>query len=184
MSDLIERLADAEHASWARWMEYLFSTCIPGPYGTLILQPENIEHWRRQIETPYADLSEREKQSDRDEVAHIMPFIEAALAESTARADRFAVEVSELRAAFIQHRTATHEVEPKFCKTCRESDAVLNRPADTRGAEILGAADEMAVAIDGLLTTPCVVEWPSGSESLARYRALGVVGEGARWSSR
>jgi hypothetical protein len=49
----------------------------------------------------------------------------AQLAEVTARADRLAVAVEELRAAFIQHRTATHEVAPKFCKTCRESDAVL-----------------------------------------------------------
>jgi len=31
----------------------------------------------RQIETPYAELSEREKQSDRDEVAHILPIIKS-----------------------------------------------------------------------------------------------------------
>lgn len=31
----------------------------------------------------------------------------------------------QLRAAFIQHRTTTHEVAPSFCKTCRESDAAL-----------------------------------------------------------
>jgi hypothetical protein len=33
--------------------------------------------------------------------------------------------ISALRAAFIKHRTATHEVKPKFCVTCRESDAIL-----------------------------------------------------------
>ena len=26
--ELIERLADAEHASWARWMDYLFSKAV------------------------------------------------------------------------------------------------------------------------------------------------------------
>lgn len=80
--ELIERLADAEHASWARWQAYLHSKCLHHPLGKLI--PEaSVDHWQRQIETPYVELTEREKQSDRDEVAHILPAIreytEAAL---------------------------------------------------------------------------------------------------------
>jgi len=81
--ELIEQLADAEHASWARWMQYLFSRCedrydidADGSYMGRIIPPELVGHWRRQVETPYKDLSEREKQSDRDEVAHILPIIE------------------------------------------------------------------------------------------------------------
>src|SRR5690606_27124859 len=75
--DLIEQLADAEHASWARWMDYLLSKCSHGSQGALI--PLGlVEHWRRQIDTPYADLSEREKEMDRQEVRHILPLIEAA----------------------------------------------------------------------------------------------------------
>lgn len=80
--ELIEALADKEHASWARWMAYLFSKCQPligsGKVGRpdLIIPADLVERWQRQIETPYAALSEREKQSDRDEVAHILPFID------------------------------------------------------------------------------------------------------------
>jgi hypothetical protein len=83
--DLIEQLADAEHASWARWMAYLFSKCEPEleegaqkravPTGALVIPAALVKHWQRQIDTPYADLSEREKQSDRDEVAQIVPAI-------------------------------------------------------------------------------------------------------------
>lgn len=75
--ELIEQLAEKEHASWARWMEYLFSTCsnsVSKP-GDLVIPAKHVRHWMRQIETPYAALSEHEKQMDRDEVAHILPII-------------------------------------------------------------------------------------------------------------
>ena len=88
--ELIEQLADKEHASWARWMQYLFSKCKTAPFeGTnnanllaqrdLIIPADLVEHWQHQIDTPYEHLSEREKQSDRDEVAHIIPIIEEYL---------------------------------------------------------------------------------------------------------
>lgn len=73
--ELIERLADKEHASWARWMEYLFSKCEPLPDGSLVIPFPYVVRWRRQAETPYVGLSELEKQSDRNEVAHILPII-------------------------------------------------------------------------------------------------------------
>ena len=73
--ELIERLADKEHASWARWMEYLFSKCNRNENGELVIPEPLIWHWQRQIDTPYERLTEREKQSDRDEVAHILPII-------------------------------------------------------------------------------------------------------------
>jgi hypothetical protein len=81
--ELIEALAAKEHASWARWMAYLFSRCervsVPGRGGPLFsalrIPPELVERWQRQITTPYAELSETEKQSDREEVAHILPII-------------------------------------------------------------------------------------------------------------
>jgi hypothetical protein len=75
--DLIEQLADKEHDSWARWMRYLFSKCEFLPDGRVAIPPELMGRWVRQSTTPYAELSEREKQSDRDEVAHILPIIHA-----------------------------------------------------------------------------------------------------------
>jgi hypothetical protein len=77
--ELIEQLADKEHASWARWMAYLFSVCVPDPQmdGALLIAPAWVRHWQQEIETAYADLPESYKQSDRDEVAHILPLIRA-----------------------------------------------------------------------------------------------------------
>ncbi len=82
-SELLEQLADKAHASWAHWMEYLFSQCLTDDLGEKIIPAHLVKHWQRQIETPYVGLTEREKQSDRDEVAHIMPIIDAYMKHAT-----------------------------------------------------------------------------------------------------
>lgn len=75
--ELIEALADKEHESWSHWMDYLFSKCEYTSLGSATIPSGLVERWKRQVNTPYAELTEQEKQSDRDEVAKILPFIEA-----------------------------------------------------------------------------------------------------------
>lgn len=67
MDDLRERRADEEHARWARWHRYLVSRCTANPDGSLTIPAWAVERWGRQADTPYAQLSEREKDSDRSE---------------------------------------------------------------------------------------------------------------------
>jgi len=81
--ELIERLAHYEHESWSRWMRYLFAAAAPNADGSVTLPAHLVERWRRQIETAYADLTEAEKESDRQEVAHILPEIRAYLRNTT-----------------------------------------------------------------------------------------------------
>jgi hypothetical protein len=78
--ELIEQLASCEHESWSRWMSYLIGEKCETVEGTdghshLCIPNEPLGQWERQIQTPYAELTEREKQSDRDEVSHILPII-------------------------------------------------------------------------------------------------------------
>ena len=54
-SDIIEKLAAHEHEQWAHWTRYMLNN----------LTEENIARWRQQIEMDYQDLSESEKESDR-----------------------------------------------------------------------------------------------------------------------
>ena len=56
MSVLIEKLSALEHDQWAHWTKYMLAN----------MTPENIKQWKRQIETPYAKLTEKEKNSDRE----------------------------------------------------------------------------------------------------------------------
>ena len=81
-SDTRERLAALEHEQWAHWMRYLFSRCEAidaGPNGyALVISTEDVAHWQRQIDTSYADLTEREKDSDRVWADKVLAALEAA----------------------------------------------------------------------------------------------------------
>lgn len=66
-SELFEKLADLEHQRWAKWQKYLHSKCTKWKDGYTI-PIESVNHWERQINTDYKDLSEKEKDSDREQV--------------------------------------------------------------------------------------------------------------------
>ena len=57
-------------------MDYLFSKCTYTMHGDAIIPMALALRWKIQANTPYARLSEQEKQSDRNEVAHILPIID------------------------------------------------------------------------------------------------------------
>lgn len=86
--ELIERLAAIEHDRWGDWQKYLHSKCVPGtePYtderdGSICIEAGYLQALERQIATPYADLSESEKQSDREQVMRYWPVLVAFVAE-------------------------------------------------------------------------------------------------------
>ena len=68
-----EKLAKLCHEQWSGWMEYLFSKCFKdtGQFdktnGNLVIPKWAVERWKRQMETPYSELSDKEQDSDRNE---------------------------------------------------------------------------------------------------------------------
>lgn len=75
MDNLRERLAADEHDRWARWQRYLHSCCEQNPDGSITIPAVLVERWERQIITPYEDLSEAEKESDRREADRILQLL-------------------------------------------------------------------------------------------------------------
>lgn len=75
---LRETLADYAHDAWSGWMNYLFSKCETTPSGRVIIPAWAVERWRRQLITPYRDLPEDEKKSDRQEADRILAIIKEA----------------------------------------------------------------------------------------------------------
>lgn len=74
--ELMEQLADIEHDRWAGWQQYVHSKCIPSDKeGIWEIGEEFIMRWNRQINTPYPMLSEKEKESDREQVRRYLPLI-------------------------------------------------------------------------------------------------------------
>jgi len=53
---LIEDLADLEHEQWIHWTKYMLDN----------LTAENIQRWKRQCKTPYSQLTDKEKESDKE----------------------------------------------------------------------------------------------------------------------
>ena len=72
---LLESLAAVEHERWSHWQRYLHSQCQRGSDGSLTIPPELVDRWSAQASTPYADLSDAEKESDRDQVRRYLPVI-------------------------------------------------------------------------------------------------------------
>ena len=77
--DLVEVLAAAEHERWSHWQRYLHAQCDLGPDGSLTIPADLVRRWTSQMNTTYADLSEKEKLSDREQVHRYLPIIAAAL---------------------------------------------------------------------------------------------------------
>lgn len=73
--DLIEALADKQHEIWAHWMKYLFGVSRRNDDGSVTIPADNVERWKRQMATAYADLSEREQDSDRHQAQKIMDVL-------------------------------------------------------------------------------------------------------------
>src|SRR6267143_1333503 len=110
--ELIEALADKEHAGWSSYMAYLFSKLESNPDGSLTIPAGYVAALQIQIDTPYAELSEQEKQGDRDEVAHILPIIQE-YAHSEPR-NATPLETIDLRLHRIENTLAQSRENPSM----------------------------------------------------------------------
>lgn len=78
-TDLREPLAALAHEQWSGWMRYLFEKAPPNIDGTVTLPAWAVDRWTRQMQTPYADLSAQEKESDRAEAERVLIVVNGVL---------------------------------------------------------------------------------------------------------
>jgi hypothetical protein len=74
MSDLREQLAALAHEQWSGWMRYFLSKCERAD-GSFAIPYDYLRNIKRQMNTPYVELSEREKDSDREEADKVLVLI-------------------------------------------------------------------------------------------------------------
>ena len=85
MENLLEDLAELEHQQWAHWTKYMLDRLEQleseqdshDPYKVM----HQKENWRRQIATPYPELTEKEKDSDRSWASKSLEITAKRLAE-------------------------------------------------------------------------------------------------------
>ncbi|RQR51270.1 hypothetical protein DIE21_15175 [Burkholderia sp. Bp9140] len=74
-SEILEQLAAAEHERWAHWQRYMHSKALRNSDGSLTIPAELVSRWERLMKTPYAELTEDERQSDREQVQRYLPLL-------------------------------------------------------------------------------------------------------------
>lgn len=80
-----ELLADVQHDIWSHWMKYMFSQGSFTTHMSFNDKPDSItwtmpsdkvERWQRQMETDYFDLTEKERESDREQADKVTAVLE------------------------------------------------------------------------------------------------------------
>ena len=71
--ELREKLAAIEHKRWSDWMQYMFDCGVKSGDDNINVRvvgwpTDQYNRWLEQMETDYADLTEKEKDSDREQV--------------------------------------------------------------------------------------------------------------------
>jgi hypothetical protein len=125
MKELCERLASLEHERWSRWMRYMFECGVLNPDGSWTMPAEKVARWHRQMSTPYADLTEQEKESDRIEVEHTI----VAIRDYKPRILELPPTAVVTEMSFVQELPSdVVQVDPKDCRhpyvTIREGDPI------------------------------------------------------------
>lgn len=72
---LREELAEYAHDAWSGWMRYLFEKSTKNDDGTVTIPSWAVERWTRQMNTPYDELPEEEKESDRAEADRMLEIV-------------------------------------------------------------------------------------------------------------
>ena len=74
-TDVRELLAAYAHEAWAGWMRHMFGLSRPLGNGAMVIPANLVKRWTRQMDTPYAELPENEKPSDRKEADRMLAIV-------------------------------------------------------------------------------------------------------------
>jgi hypothetical protein len=77
----IDTLANLEHERWSHWQKYMHDKGERQSDGSIVIPAELVAQWDRQIETPFAELSDDEKDSDREQVRKYIPTVARILSD-------------------------------------------------------------------------------------------------------
>ena len=82
------KLADLCHQQWSGWMFWLFKYGTYNEDGTFTVDADHVERWRRQMVTPFVDLSEDERDSDLHEASKFQTLLYQHIADLKVNLDK------------------------------------------------------------------------------------------------
>ena len=77
--EMLEALAAVEHERWSHWQRYLHSQCTQNSDGSLTIPASEVTRWSRQMYTKYLDLTDAEKESDREQAGEYLDVLRQML---------------------------------------------------------------------------------------------------------
>ncbi len=87
MNEEREKLSELLHEIWSDWVRYLFGSTFTSDVDTFDADGNNVtqyeriipyyitDRWSKQMQTPYKDLSEEEKDKDREQADKILTLL-------------------------------------------------------------------------------------------------------------
>ena len=79
LNSVIDDLAAIEHERWSHWQRYMHGKATKQVDGSLVIPSELVARWEEQMSRHYRDLSDKEQESDREQVRKYLPTILTAL---------------------------------------------------------------------------------------------------------
>lgn len=73
LENLKDELAAIEHERWSHWQVYMHGKCMKNEDGSLTIPKQLVDKWTKQSETKFESLTEKEKDSDREQVEKYLP---------------------------------------------------------------------------------------------------------------
>lgn len=80
-SDLLEQLAAIEHERWSHWQRYMHEKAHHNDDGSLTLPAALVSRWERLMRTPYSQLTDEERESDREQVRRYITILQSKSSE-------------------------------------------------------------------------------------------------------
>jgi hypothetical protein len=78
-NDTLEKFVEAgavlEHTRWAKWQAYVFEVATKNEDGTATIPKWAVDNWKRQISKHFDELTEYEKEFDKNEVRKYLSII-------------------------------------------------------------------------------------------------------------
>lgn len=131
----LEAFAEYAHVAWSGWMRYLFDKLELNSLSQLVLPREWYDRWRRQMTTNYANLSESEKESDRDEARQMLAIVGAQSATQQAALRDLLLEELDLGPNPFFCPWCNGSGDPRHADTHLKADCWYVRVARLIGAE-------------------------------------------------
>ena len=124
-NELREKLADMQHEIWSHWMRYLFSCGEEQYNGTFLLPGDKVERWKQQMNKPYSELTEKERESDREQADKILSGVDVIK-----KVDEFARNVALFQKQVVDCR---HELMQMPADTPHLTNALMALGYDEDG---------------------------------------------------